>query len=436
MKNTKRNRLFALLVISLIVTVTGTSIFLGIWFRPIKVIEVYDNKDFSRKYHFPGKGSKDNPYVIEGYTLSGNSHHNILIRDVSKYFIIRNCVLEGSNKGINLLNLENGFARIENNTIQNNVYGILIKSCSNFIIKGNDFEDNSRGIESSSIGNGLIEDNVFSNCGNQGMFLGPDYNITIQNNIFNNCRDGFIILDSNLISINGNTFNNCSRTSFEAQYINNINIQGNTAVDCGSGFNVVYSENVIFLRNNFTKTKDCIWASYSDTVVIEQNYCRASDTEGIRAFGISNGRISNNTLVSNNEEGLYIWGSLQIKVNNNSCYNNTIGLKVFCSNLIDITNNTFEHNLEYGVVTKGANATIWNNNFINNDYTNITTINSQARVDGNCTDWIGFPIWYNDDALQGNYWSELIWYEGVEYLIDPGNHTDSYPLENPIMINI
>ena len=436
MSNKKRIWLITLLIIGLIVTITGGSIFIGIWFRPIKVIEISDNKDFTRKYHFPGKGTEENPYIIEGYTLSGNSHYNILIRDVSKYFIIRNCVLEGSNKGINLYHVENGFARIENNTIRNNEFGILIESCNNFIIKGNEFEDNSRGIETSIIGNGLIKDNLFLNSGDAGMFLSQDYNITIQNNIFNKCHNGFFIFDSVLVSIKGNTFSNCSRSSFEAQYINNINIRNNTAVDCEYGYNVVYSENVVFSKNNFTKTKDCIWASYSDKVVIEQNYCIASETEGISAFGISNGQIYNNTMVSNAEEGLYIWSSFQVEVYSNSCYNNTIGLKVLRSNVIDVTNNTFEHNLEYGVVTKGANTTIWNNNFINNDYTNISTINSQAKVDGNYTDYVGLPIWYNNNTQQGNYWSDLTWSLGVEYLIDPGNHTDKYPLELPVEIKI
>ncbi|HUT81497.1 MAG TPA: right-handed parallel beta-helix repeat-containing protein [Candidatus Bathyarchaeia archaeon] len=432
MKNKKRNRIFTLLIISLIVTVSGITIFLGIWFRPINVIEIYDNKDFSQKYHFPGKGTVDDPYIIEGYKLSGNGYHNIRIHGVTKYFVIRNCVLQDSNKGIDLGYLENGLTVIENNTFENNYVGILIVSSSNLLIKNNHFENNSRGIESRYNRQVFLVHNTF-NGGKYGMLLGPEYyNITIQNNVFNNCSwNGIDIIYSDLVSIDGNTFSNC-HIGIIAQYIQTITMQDNTAVECGYGFNVVYSENVALRKNNFTKTQDSIWASYSNNVIIEQNFCTLSDTGGLSAYGLLNAQVSNNTVVSANGNGLYIWYSYNIAVNNNSCYNNTIGMSVICSELVEITYNIFEHNLEYGLVTQGANATIWYNNFIDNDYTNISTIHSQAKVDGNCTNYVGFPQFYSNDTLQGNYWSELVWYAGVEYSIDPGSFKDKYPLENPV----
>ena len=60
----------------------------------------------------------------------------------------------------------------------------------------------------------------------------------------------------------------------------------------------------------------------------------------------------------------------------------SVCLAFFPNNFL-ISFNVFEHNLQYGLVTKGVNATIWNNNFIDNNYNNNPEIFSQANVDGN-----------------------------------------------------
>ncbi|MFW9921789.1 MAG: hypothetical protein ACFFDW_00675 [Candidatus Thorarchaeota archaeon] len=107
-----------------------------------------------------------------------------------------------------------------------------------------------------------------------------------------------------------------------------------------------------------------------------------------------------------------------------------------CSNISAIKLNLLEHNLEYGILVMSVNATIWNNNFINNNYNNITEIHSQAKVDANYTSFIGLTKWYNEETQEGNYWSELEWIIGVEYSIDSGSYTDIYPLENPVVLKI
>lgn len=54
------------------------------------------------------------------------------------------------------------------------------------------------------------------------------------------------------------------------------------------------------MKNNFVKTDDSIWATSSENVIIEQNFCTLSNTEGLSAFYLSNSQINNNTVISNN----------------------------------------------------------------------------------------------------------------------------------------
>ncbi|MHA1557845.1 MAG: hypothetical protein ACTSPM_13040, partial [Candidatus Heimdallarchaeota archaeon] len=96
------NKVLAVIIIGIGVSITVTAIVLDWRFRPINIIEIYQDTDFSRKYHFPGKGTEEDPYMIDGYELSGNKEHNIKIYSIKKYFTIQNCILENSNIGIDL----------------------------------------------------------------------------------------------------------------------------------------------------------------------------------------------------------------------------------------------------------------------------------------------------------------------------------------------
>ncbi len=429
------NKILTILIIGLVISITGTAIFLGIWFKPIKVIEIYEDKDFSRKYHFPGKGTKGDPYIIDGYKLSGNKYHNIKIYDVTKHFIIQNCVLEHSDKGIDLRGLADGIAMIINNTIQNNDWGIRANACVNCFISGNSFFNNNVGISAGS-GNGYtIQANTFSNNSNTAMNLIWNYNTKIQNNIIETVNQGLKITYSDLVLIEGNNFSECSDISLTAQYLTETTIANNSVTNCGIGFAIAFTETINIDRNNFTNNNNGVLVSVTSDGLIEHNYCANNKYYGIRAYNLIYSSIRNNRLISNNGSGLIIELCFATEINNNTCYNNTQGLEISCSSISKISYNTLEHNLVYGIVMQGVNTTVWNNNFIDNNYQNNPEITSQAKVEGNCTDWVGFPEWFNNTTKQGNYWSDLAWTIGIEYTIDPGNYTDSYPLEEPVIIN-
>ena len=429
------NKFLTIMIISLVLSVSGTAIFLGIWFRPINIIEINNDKDFKYKYHFPGKGTEDDPYIIDGYTLSGNKYHNIKIYNVTKYFIIQNCLIENSNQGIVLYLVADGVAKIVNNTFRNNELAIDANSCGDCFINGNNFENNNVSISVAWCNGYVIQGNTFIDNTKHIIDFHWSYNIKVVNNIVKNSSyRGIIIYDCQLVLITGNNFSDCSFRCISAQYITSTIIANNSITNCNSGIETVYGESVAIIDNNLTTHYYGISFNVIKNGLLEGNYCANNTIYGIESRNPVSSTIRRNVLQNNNGTGMFITLSGTTEITNNTYYNNTLGLEIIDSNVLTIRHNIFEHNLDYGLHITAVNATIWQNNFIENNYKNNTAIHSQAKDLVNSTYYKGYSLWYDNATMQGNYWSELVWYAGVEYLIDPGNRIDYYPLEEQVVI--
>ncbi|MFP4142644.1 MAG: NosD domain-containing protein [Thermoplasmata archaeon] len=125
-------------------------------------IRIDGNEDFAEKAeenNWPGNGSEDDPYVIEGYEIDGGGYgYGIFIGNVTNHFVVRECYVYNvsadhledlgqwpvylSPSGIHLYNSENG--RVE----ENRLYGTQSK------IRLSNSEDNT--IINNSIMNGSI----------------------------------------------------------------------------------------------------------------------------------------------------------------------------------------------------------------------------------------------------------------------------------------
>lgn len=126
-----------------------------------------------------GDGSKNNPYIIENWIISGDKKNGIEIRNTTAYFIIRNVYIkeidwiigEPFNSGIYFYNVSNG--KIENSTLSKNFIGIYFQnSTHNKIIESN-ISDNNQII------NTLLTD--FTHASNNYISLYSSRNITIEN---------------------------------------------------------------------------------------------------------------------------------------------------------------------------------------------------------------------------------------------------------------
>ncbi|MHA1303113.1 MAG: right-handed parallel beta-helix repeat-containing protein [Candidatus Heimdallarchaeaceae archaeon] len=213
MKHNKKQ--IVVIMLSLLVLLSNYSVFSSNnikTFQKIGPIYINSDSDFIR-LGFPGKGTKEDPYIIEGLSIKAEDF-GIFVSNTASYFTIRNCIIRNvDHEAIHILNCKNGTVRIENNTIINAAgFGVLITKTSNcFIINNtlslcnvsgarvefadigsifinNTFIENSEGLSIYSTNNSIIENNFFSKNSRVSIMLiwGSDYS-EIHSNYFLKC---------------------------------------------------------------------------------------------------------------------------------------------------------------------------------------------------------------------------------------------------------
>jgi len=159
-----------------------------------------------------GSGTGLDPYIIENWVIEASSANGIYIENTTKYFIIRNCLVENggySYQGILLHNVVNG--KIENNTCRNNGWGILLNFSSNGNLTNNTCENNSYGgIDLFSSSNENLTNNTCENNAGNGIQLGPssNNNILTNNTCGSNSYGIYLFFSSNDILTNNTCENN------------------------------------------------------------------------------------------------------------------------------------------------------------------------------------------------------------------------------------
>jgi len=250
---------------------------------------------------WPGDGTEDDPYVIEGYRIDGGDESSIHITDTEVYFIVRGNMIEGGNPwGITTSLTPNG--NIIGNTIIGADRGIRVHS-SDYITIENNFVSSSEstGLELSASVGTMINNNTLVN--NQGGFfaMNSDENILMDNNIYDNERRGIGLYYCNYNVMSGNKLSGHETYGIEfyasAGNIvdNNIIFDNDLAgihvdVEPGGGSssrdNVIYNNN--FIENgqhvinrgdnhyyNESKSLGNYWSDY------EEKYPDAQELNGI-----------------------------------------------------------------------------------------------------------------------------------------------------------
>ena len=153
-------------------------------------IRIYSDDEFTPADGVvSGLGTQADPYIIEGWAISSRWGAGIYIENTTKYFVIRNCLIENSDLyvGIYLRNVING--RIENNTCEKNKTGIFLQHSSNNTLTGNSCSNNKwSGITLYDFSNNNI---LSSNaCRNNAVGITIDenssYNTLTGNDLLNN----------------------------------------------------------------------------------------------------------------------------------------------------------------------------------------------------------------------------------------------------------
>ncbi len=304
----------------------------------IKYLKLASNGD--NIYVKPGK------YVVSGIVinkaikligqnypkLTTNGKHEIVTicsnNVVISGFNINNCGISSTEDRAGIKVINSNDVIIENNYIENNLFGIYLSNCQNCNVKNNLI-----------IGQAINE----GDSGN-GIHLWHCKNIKITSNNITKHRDGiYFEFVSNSIISNNKSYNNL-RYGLHFMFSNQDTYSYNSFFQNGAGVAVMYSKNVTMRNNTFT-----------------QNI--GSSAYGLLLKEISNSEIVNN-IIKNNTIGIQCDGTANLSVYENNFIKNGIGVRLssysentkfsfnnFASNTYDVSsicvlhnNNTFAHN--------------------------------------------------------------------------------------------
>jgi len=192
-------------------------------------IVISTDTDFSTQ-GWPGNGTHENPYVIEGLNITAEETC-ISIVDTTVYFEIRNCLISSqtpsSSDGIYL----------------NNVVNVKIQDCI--------IERHQNGISLIRADNCNLTDNIAINNANNGFKIIVSDKCILSNNLAsNNINKGISLWESNYCRVLNNTVMNNSISGFTLYESHNNTLTSNTATVCGTGFSFSNSDNCTLTYNS------------------------------------------------------------------------------------------------------------------------------------------------------------------------------------------
>ncbi len=303
-------------------------------------ISIVGNDDFtSVNGVVGGNGTRKDPYIIQGWKIDASGGRGVWVENATEHFVIRNCLVENARGGWPGIYLENvSNGRVENCTLENNPSGIVIEDSLNIEVVNNDVISNRGfGIFLQIRGNAVLENNLVKRNGIDGVFVGGS-------------------LENTSLLVRNNSILKNEKT----------------------GVHLHAHRNAIIANNNISFNNGGISMTFS-----------------------SSNTITNNTIYSNENGGIFLSGM---------------------SNKNLIENNTIRSNYGYGVYisTYSENNWIYHNRFVNNQ--------TQAYDNGS-------NYWDNGYPSGGNYWSDYKREDknddgigDIPYPIPGDNNKDHYPL--------
>jgi parallel beta-helix repeat protein len=345
-------------------------------FTPHAPIFINSNGEFISQ-GFSGSGTIDEPFLIEGYSITASSENLIRISGTTAYFRIMNNLLNGLNSdgvGIYCGSVING--EIANNTIYNMNGGIGI--------------DESMRIE--------IVDNIISNNAN-GISITRGSDVTVFNNTITGNSDGGIWMgDSNYNTILNNSISNIGGNGFAISFSTN-NIISNNVIssndDSGirldpNGDSNFFTSNAIFGNNHFGIS---LGISSNNTITNNSFY-----DNGLGAINIgdrSKYNIVKTNTIHNNGLGIYLGGegSAYNTISTNIVYfNDGYGIQINSKSRFNLVvlNNFTSNNLGGGGLSQANDD--GNSNTFTHNFWNFWTV-----PDTNNDDFVDIPY-----AIEGN----------------------------------
>ena len=434
-------------------------------------IEIISNDNFT-DYGFFGLGTELNPYLIENYNITISEGIGISISGTTDFFVIQNCYIDALDHGIFMNNVEDGTAKIINNTVSYNRRGIEIEYAPGITVFNNTCLYNdylSIRLEfspGSILANNTCGEIIYSGCtsvyaspgtiiSNNTFFNGglsiweldlEDFQTYIvEDNWVNNKPLGYFIDQDNFIitdAIYGQIILiNCSKIkiynqlitktyrAFFLDFCENITLADNTLTDINYRcIDLWYSSNISVFNNTGINRlgssgfhqRSCLYSSIINNTFSGGYLGIETEIGPESSFTSSFSKIINNT-VFDSYEGIYIANENNVTIVDNTCRDNRQnGIKLYYSSYQLIKDNLLKDNEGYGVfLNEGShNNTIYHNSFINN----LISSDSQANDLGKNN------TWYNETLQEGNLWSNWPGF-GVYEITGTADSVDLYPID-------
>jgi len=280
-----------------------------------------------------GNGTHGDPYVIGGYEISEYYERGISILNTTAHILIKDMILQYSGMeldvyGIHLHNVTN--CRIEDSTVIDNTFGILVSDCVNITIEGNRIQGNLvKGIWIMYSTDIIITRNDFGGNG----IIDAAY---VKKSTFseNNVTGGdmrIVYWNSENISISGNDIR-LNEHSIELQGCRDSIVSGNNISQCDFGINLTMTTDTE-VTGNTVDTVDGkgihVWGGLNSHLIITNNSIKRCGDGGISIeeaddIVISDNLIENNSLIGDNTGGgIRLRGCSGVSVYRNALLNNT-----------------------------------------------------------------------------------------------------------------
>jgi parallel beta-helix repeat protein len=410
-----------------------------------------------------GDGTPSNPFVIEGWKINASSANGIEIRNSTAHFIIRDSYVHSGfpdHTGLYLYNVANG--RLENTTVTNNRYGILLDSVANTVLSANAVPSN----EELGIGLGystnvtIAGNNISSNRGDRvlngdGIYVYYSDNVTIAgNNISSNDRHGLYLYRDTYVNVTGNNVSSNERHGVYLNQADDITLSGNNlSSNKGYGVYLRFSTNAVIKGNVLSSDGifpygDSLphYGSHDitpDNIVNGKPLLYYRDCAGLDIDGVAVGQliVANCTGVravgleiADTEVGIVVAYSNDLLVSDSNVSGNEYGIYLTYTGRANITANTIGWNAQYGLYSiESTNVTLSGNNVTSNGQygaylryaTNVTLSGNNVTSNG----WYGIYLVSPTDAavvgnsVSGNGHGVFLWFSYNATIV--GNHATS-----------
>ena len=412
------------------------------------------------------KNSNNN--VLESNTVSSNGKRGIYLKDSGKSSLKNNFVSSNGGNGIEievssgnkiLDNTISGIAKntnihglfvntskddyLQNNTISNCEYGVVIRNSENDTLIKNNAYDNFRGFylshkssrntlsgnKANSNNNGIImelgannnilENNEANSNSASGIALDSSTSNKISNNIASSNDKGIYLLSSsNGNTLSGNTVNSNKNDGILLQDTSENNVTNNIInLNKRYGIYAVNSNNINVDDNTVKNSLRGIYLDVSAKNVVSKNIVTDCSLYGLYFMNSSDNRLSKNT-INGNGEGITLSSSVNNEISGNKVSSNGYGI-FMCPR-------STENRVYDNYFNNANNANIKNSRSVwNMKKTPGRNIVGGPTLGGNF--W-GTPAGLGFSDINSDKDADEDGIIDIPYVSDNGNVTDEYPL--------